>query len=203
MDSIPVSEHELASFFGTAGLLTEEQQTRILALSASNEVPSLDALLTDIASQHGTTKGSLLLRARDADGRNAVHHAAAGHATDALEFLLDPTLFPNQPALRLSLVYTLTAAGENTALYALRQRCAPPFITRIMYAATPAILDTPTAEGRLGPLYRAAITDLSELVHYLVERYSPNAHRALTLDATPEGARPLHRPLHPAPGVST
>jgi hypothetical protein len=203
MDNTAMPKHELASLRDTAGLLTEEQQTQILTLSAANEVPSLDALLTEIASQHGTTKGALLLRARDADGRNAVHHAAAGHATDALEYLLEPTVFPSQPALRLALLYTPTTAGENTALYALRQRCAPPFVDRIVHAATPAILATPTPEGRLAPLHGAAIADLSELVRYLGERYSLNHHRASALDATAEGASPLHRPLHLAPGVST
>lgn len=116
MDSIPASDHELVSFRSTAGILTEKQQTQIIALSAANEVPCLDALLTELSAQHGTTKGVLLLRARDAvGGRNAVHHAAANHATDALEYLLDAALFPEQPALRLALLRTreIDAAGEG------------------------------------------------------------------------------------------
>lgn len=200
MDRIPVSDHELSSFRGTAGLLTEEQQSQILTLSAANEVPCLDALLTGAASQHGTTRGALLLRARDADGRNAVHHAAAGHATDALEYLLDPTLFPDQPALRLALLYTPTTAGENPALYAVLQSCAPPFVDRIIHAATPAI---PTAEGPLGPLHHAAIADVSRLVGDLVERYHLNRHPVFAGDAMAEDPSPLQPPLHLAPGVGT
>jgi ankyrin repeat protein len=118
-----------------------------------------------------TTKGVLLVRARDDEGRNAVHYAAISQSLDTLEYLLDPRLFPDQPALRLALLHTTTVRGENTALYAIRQRYPPAFLDRLVAAGTPALLTTPAADG-LGPLHCAAIADAPELISHLVEKHN-------------------------------
>ncbi|KAL2159377.1 hypothetical protein VTH06DRAFT_2381 [Thermothelomyces fergusii] len=166
MDDLPVSEYEFQSLRGSKGILGQQEIDLILELSAAGKVVELDALLADIARRHGTTMGVLLVHARDGESRNAVHHAARGQSVPSLAYLLDPRLFPGQPALRLALLWTPTRAGENTALYAIRQRCPPAFVDRIVAAASPRILDAAAADG-LGPLHCAVLADMPDMIAHL------------------------------------
>ncbi|KAL2150967.1 hypothetical protein VTH82DRAFT_6065 [Thermothelomyces myriococcoides] len=184
MDDIPVSNNELRSFRSSKGILSQEEIDLILELSAAGRVVGLDVMLSKIANQNGTTMGELLVHARDAENRNAIHYAARGQSIESLEYLLDNRLFPQQPALRLSLLHTSTRAGENTALYAIRQRCSVPFLEHIIVAAgTPHILDTVATDG-LGPVHSAAMVDAPEILLHLVEKYRLDPNQLFKFPAT-------------------
>ncbi|KAK4154693.1 ankyrin repeat-containing domain protein [Chaetomidium leptoderma] len=180
MDNQPVSDYEFASIRAAAGLLTRYEAEQILNCSVTNNVPSLKVLLAELGTKHGTTTGVLLLRARDKEGRNAVHYAAIGHCVKILEYLLDHGHFPNQPALRVALFHTTTTGnGENTAHYAIRQHCPPSFFDAIISAGTSAILEIPTADG-FSPLHCAAIEDAAELITHMVATYDLDPCHAFT-----------------------
>ncbi|AEO69858.1 uncharacterized protein THITE_25922, partial [Thermothielavioides terrestris NRRL 8126] len=174
----------------------------ILSFAITNNVLELDGILGDIAARHEATKGVLLLRARDSEGRNAVHYAAIGHANDTLEYLLDPELFPGQPHLHLALFYLKNNNGENTALYAIRQRCPPAFLDRILTLTGRDLLRETNNDG-LGPLHCAAAYDAGELLRHLVAHHhlDPNGRLGTSPRASPlqssvflpeEGDTPLH-----------
>lgn len=80
MDKIEASSEEIVSVQHAAHTLTQEHKNRILALCVANNVSLLDKTLDQIVSMHDTTKGAVLLFARDSLGRNAAHHAAIGHS---------------------------------------------------------------------------------------------------------------------------
>ncbi|KAL2174165.1 uncharacterized protein P884DRAFT_280382 [Thermothelomyces heterothallicus CBS 202.75] len=189
MDDIPVSDYEIQSLRDAKGILSQREIDLILELSVAGQVANLDGMLGDIASQHGTTMGVLLVHARDAENRNAVHYAAMGQSIESLNYLLDSRLFPQQPALRLALLHTRTRTGENAAIYAIRQRCSVAFLDRIIAAGTPCILDTLTADG-LGPVHCAAMEDAREMIIHLVKKhcldpnqpFTPPANRLLNSD---------------------
>ncbi|KAL2167293.1 hypothetical protein VTG60DRAFT_1452 [Thermothelomyces hinnuleus] len=189
MDDIPVSDYEIQSLRDAKGILSQREIDLILERSVAGQVAILDVMLGDIASQHGTTMGVLLVHARDGENRNAVHYAAMGQSIESLNYLLDSRLFPQQPALRLALLHTRTRRGENAALYAIRQRCSVAFLDRIIAAGTPCILDTLTADG-LGPVHCAVMEDAWEMIIHLVKKhcldpnqpFTPPANRLLNSD---------------------
>jgi ankyrin repeat protein len=98
------------------------------------------------------------------------HYASISHNCEVLDFLMSPALFPGPPSLLPDVLRKKTKRGENTAVYAIRQRCPPAFLDRIIAAAGPSILETTTIEG-LGPLHCAAIADAPDLVKLLVQKY--------------------------------
>ena len=132
-----------------------------------------------------TSIENFLLNARDGEERNVFHYASISHNLEVLNFLMSPTLFPGPSSLLSDVLHKKTERGENTAVYAIRQRCPPAFLDRIIAAAGPSILDTTTIEG-LGPLHCAAIADAPDLIKLLVKKYHLDPTQPFTRAPRPD-----------------
>ncbi|KAH6853179.1 hypothetical protein B0I37DRAFT_440374 [Chaetomium sp. MPI-CAGE-AT-0009] len=145
-------------------IFTLMERARLFGLALGKSAPAVEACLRELATELRTNIGVILFHARDSEGRNAVNYATISHNTEVINYLVSqrPTF---SPALR-----SKTHRGESTILYAIRQRCPPSIVDRIIRGAGQDILKMPTAEG-LGAVHYAAVFDAPELVTFLVQKH--------------------------------
>ncbi|EAQ93817.1 predicted protein [Chaetomium globosum CBS 148.51] len=161
----------------------------LFRLVLAGNVTPLKAQIRKLAAGTQICNEMMLFHARDREGRNVFHYAAISQDLKTLTFLLIPAVLSDPRARinikRTALLTRKTEKGENTALYAILQRCPPEFLDRIVSAAGRSIIETTTTNG-LGPVHCAAMADAPDLIIHLVTRHKLDPTEPVTRAPRPE-----------------
>ncbi|KAH6651329.1 hypothetical protein F5144DRAFT_589570 [Chaetomium tenue] len=162
---------------------------QLFRLVLGGNIAPLKAQIHKLAAGPQICNEMMLYHARDREGRNVFHYAAISQDRKILAFLLSPAVLSDPRARikskRIALLTRETERGENTALYAILQRCPPDFLDRIVSAAGISILMTTTANG-LGPVHCAAMADAPDFIIHLVAKYKLDPTEPVTREPRPQ-----------------